>query len=127
MSNSKLSQHPVPVEIEESVEDDSSQHQLELFDSSFFRQQPSQSHRRRWGWLLGTILLVGGVGLGMRSWQFSRASSAPPGAAKPPPAAVKLATVATNTVQDSAVFVGTLEAPRFVSIKPQIEGRVKQL
>ena len=127
MSNSKLSQHPVPVEIEESVEDDSSQHQLELFDSSFFRQQPSQSHRRRWGWLLGTILLVGGVGLGMRSWQVSRASSAPPGAAKPPAAAVKLATVATNTVQDSAVFVGTLEAPRFVSIKPQIEGRVKQL
>jgi RND family efflux transporter MFP subunit len=131
MSNSKLSEHPVPVEIEQPVVDDVHQHQLELFDSSFIDRQSSPPHqRRRWIWLLSLGLLFGGIGLGMRSWQTSRASNPPPGAAgaaKPPAAAVKIATVSPTTVQDSSVFVGTLEAPRFVTIKPQIEGRVKQL
>ena len=92
-----------------------------------FRSDPPR-RKRPWGRLLGLILLLSGVGLSLRWWQTSHASSPPAAAAaKPPAAAVKLATVATNTVQDSAVFVGTLEAPRFVSIKPQIEGRIKQL
>jgi RND family efflux transporter MFP subunit len=30
-------------------------------------------------------------------------------------------------VQDSTVFVGTLESPRFVTVKPQVEGRIVQI
>ncbi len=130
MSNSKLSEHPVPVKKVERVElDDSSNHQLELPLGTSVAQQPDRpSKRRRWAWILGVVFLVGGIGLGWRWLQSSRAASVPTGAAaKPPAASVKLVTVRTNTVQDSSVFVGSLEAPRFVTIKPQIAGRVKQI
>ena len=87
-------------------------------------------HRARWPWILGAVLLLGGLGL--RWWQASNAATTvplgTPGAPGQPPAVpVKLATVATNTVQDSNVFVGTLESPRFVTIKPQVEGRITQI
>ena len=36
---------------------------------------------------------------------------------------VKLATVQTETVQESSEFIGSLEAPRSTIIKPQVEGR----
>jgi RND family efflux transporter MFP subunit len=80
---------------------------------------------------LASILLLIGVGSSLRWWQASRANNAPPGAAgapgKPMAVPVKLATVRTQTVQESSVFVGTLQSPRFITIKPQVEGRIKQL
>jgi RND family efflux transporter MFP subunit len=94
---------------------------------------PSQPRRqRRWPWILGTVLLLGGLGLGWRWLQASSAANkpatgAPGAAAQPPTVPVKLATVATTMVQDSTVFVGTLESPRFVTIKPQVEGRIDQI
>ena len=45
----------------------------------------------------------------------------------PPPAAVKLQTVSTATLKDSAEFVGTLEAEERVTLKPQIEGRIERI
>lgn len=97
-------------------------------------QQPPQSpppQRKRWPWILGAILLLGGAGLSWRWWQASHANNATGGVAgataAPPAVPVKLATVATKTVQDSTVFVGTLEAPRFVTIKPQVEGRINKI
>jgi RND family efflux transporter MFP subunit len=127
MSQTKFSPPPIPLDVTQPDVNDTSRYQPALPEEPLLEHQPAPSRRkRRWGWLLGAILLVGGVGLTLRWWQTSHASNAA-SAAKPPAAAVKLATVATNTVRDSAVFVGTLEAPRFVSIKPQIEGRIKQL
>jgi RND family efflux transporter MFP subunit len=97
-------------------------------------QQPPQSpppQRKRWPWILGAILLLGGAGLSWRWWQASHANNATGGVAgataAPPAVPVKLATVATKTIQDSTVFVGTLEAPRFVTIKPQVEGRINKI
>ena len=132
MSHSKLPKHPEPVEAQPHARDDVTQDRSDLPEQSILKQQPAPPHKQRnWSWLLGIILLVGGLGLSWRWWQSSRASTAAPGGAsaqgKPPAALVKLATVTTNTVQDSAVFIGTLISPRFVTVKPQVEGRIVQI
>jgi multidrug efflux pump subunit AcrA (membrane-fusion protein) len=132
MSNSKFPKYLVPAEVEQPAKDDSSQlHQQELAEESVLEQEPSPPHKRPWIWILGTILVLAGVGSSLRWWQASRANNAPPSAAgspgKPMAVPVKLATVRTQTVQESSVFVGSLQSPRFVTIKPQVEGRIKQL
>jgi len=79
---------------------------------------------------LGIILLIGGIGFGWRWWQTSSASNPPaggPAAGQPMAIPVKLATVQPETVQESSEFIGSLEAPRSVIIKPQVEGRVTQI
>ncbi len=103
--------------------------QLELFDAkSSLAQPPAQPRQqRRWAWILAFLAILGGAGASLYWWQTSRAASAPKTTAQPPATAVKLATVSKNIVRDSSVFVGILESPRFVSIKPQIEGRIKQI
>ncbi|MEH2411149.1 efflux RND transporter periplasmic adaptor subunit [Nostoc sp.] len=45
----------------------------------------------------------------------------------PPPAVVKVQEVATQTLQESSEFVGTLEADERVTLKPQIEGRIDRI
>ncbi len=129
MSNAKLPEHPVPTGAKQPDSANLADERLLLPEDPSVEQQPAPApKRRRWAWIVGIILLVGGVGLGIRWWQASHATNAPPGAAvKPPATPVKLAAVTTTTVQDSSVFVGTLESPRFVTIKPQIEGRIKQI
>jgi RND family efflux transporter MFP subunit len=135
MSNSKFPKCLAPVELEQHNQDDSSQlrsQDLEYLEAEpLLAPQPSPPRKRPWIWILATILLLTGVGSSLRWWQASRASNAPPGAAgapgKPMAVPVKLATVGNQTVQESSVFVGTLQSPRFVTIKPQVEGRIKQL
>jgi RND family efflux transporter MFP subunit len=130
MSHSKLPKYLVLAETKQP--DSSSQLQQPDVAESLAPQQPSPPRKRRLlPWILGTILLLTGLGSSWRWWQASRASNAAPGAAgavgKPMAVPVKLATVGTQTVQESSVFVGTLQSPRFVTIKPQVEGRIKQL
>ena len=132
MPNSKLPNYLVPLELEQPHRDDSSQLQPHLVaEEPLPEQQPTPPRKRPWAWVLGTILLLVGVGSSVRWWEASRASNAPPGAAgtpgKPMAVPVKLATVGNQTVQESSVFVGSLQSPRFISIKPQVEGRIKQL
>lgn len=132
MSHSKLPKHLEPVEAQPHAQDDVTQARSDLQEQSILKQQPTPPRKQRnWSWLLGIILLVGGLGLSWRWWQSSRASTAASGGAsaqgKPPAALVKLATVTTNTVQDGAVFIGTLISPRFVTVKPQVEGRIVQI
>jgi RND family efflux transporter MFP subunit len=133
MSHSKFPKYLVPPKLEQPHQDDSSQlPPQELESASLVPQQPSPARKRRLlPWILGTILLLAGVGASLRWWQASRASNAPPGATgspgKPMAVPVKLATVRNQTVQESSVFVGTLQSPRFITIKPQVEGRIKQL
>jgi RND family efflux transporter MFP subunit len=128
-----------PVPIEPTDRDSQQLPQPEVADRQFADELDSDTdpdrspsgdfpQQRRWLWILGAILAIGGAGLSWRSWQASRANNVPPSqAGKPPAVSVKLATVMTKTVRDSSVFVGTLEAPRFVTIKPQIEGRINQI
>ncbi|MEH2255315.1 efflux RND transporter periplasmic adaptor subunit [Nostoc sp.] len=45
----------------------------------------------------------------------------------PPSAAVKLQTVGTATLKESAEFVGTLEAEERITLQPQIQGRIERI
>jgi RND family efflux transporter MFP subunit len=127
MPSSKFPKYLVPAKLEPPHRDDLSQLQSPDVDKeALLEQQPSPPRKRPWGWILGIILVLAGVGSSLRWWQASRASNAPP-AGKPMAVPVKLATVGNQTVQESSVFVGTLQSPRFITIKPQVEGRIKQL
>ncbi|MFN6474478.1 MAG: efflux RND transporter periplasmic adaptor subunit [Nostoc sp. SerVER01] len=126
MSHSEFPESSFPVEIEQPAVNDSSQESGSLPERS-----PKSPKNRRWPLVLGIILLITGVGFGWRWWQTSNASngaSANQAAAGQPMAVpVKLATVETETTQESSQFLGSLEAPRSVMIKPQIEGRITQV
>ena len=66
--------------------------------------------------LLATLLLSG-----------CGKKDAAPTASGPPPAAVKLQKVTTDTLTESSEFVGTLEAEERVTLQPQIQGRIEQI
>jgi RND family efflux transporter MFP subunit len=138
MFHSKYLKHVEPVETDRSVADEPIESQATPLSAELLVVPPPSIRspkRRRWTWLLIPLLLIGGLGLSFRWWQASQAKTtsgqASGGAAgapgQPKAVAVNIATVATNTVQDSNVFVGTLESPRFVTIKPQVEGRINQI
>ncbi|MBN3894996.1 MAG: efflux RND transporter periplasmic adaptor subunit [Nostoc sp. NOS(2021)] len=125
MSHSEFPDSRLPIEIEQPPVTDSSQESQPLPERS-----PKQPQKRRWPLILGIVLLVAGVGIGWRWWHTSHASNAPSGAgaaAGQPVIPVKLATVKTETVQDSSQFIGSLEAPLSVPIKPQVGGRITQI
>ncbi|MEH1927589.1 efflux RND transporter periplasmic adaptor subunit [Nostoc sp.] len=125
MTHSEFPDSRVPVEIEQPAVTDPSQELQPLPQRS-----PKRPQKRRWPLILGIILLIAGVGFGWRWWQTSHASkagdAAGPGAAQPA-IPVKLATVETQTVQESSEFIGSLEASLSVPIKPQVEGRITQI
>ncbi|AUB38302.1 Multidrug efflux pump subunit AcrA [Nostoc flagelliforme CCNUN1] len=125
MSHSEFPDSPLPIETEQASVNDSNQESQPLPERS-----PKPPQKRRWPLLLGIVLLIAGVGFGWRWWQTTNASNAPPGgpaAGQPMAIPVKLATVQTETVQESSEFIGSLEAPRSAIIKPQVEGRVTQI
>ena len=125
MSHSEFPDSTLPVEIEQPIVNDSSEESLPKLERS-----PKPPEKRRWPLLLGIVLLIAGVGFGWRWWQTSNPSDVPSGAeaaGQPEVIPVKLATVQTETVQESSEFIGSLEAPGSVIIKPQVEGRVTQI
>jgi RND family efflux transporter MFP subunit len=132
---SKLPKYLVPMKVETPAEDDSNQLRSdELAEETFLENPTSPSPKRprvRWAWILGSILLLIGASSSLRWWQTTRAvnasASTTGSSGKPMAVPVKLATVGTQTIQESSVFVGILQSPRFVTIKPQVEGRIKQL
>jgi multidrug efflux pump subunit AcrA (membrane-fusion protein) len=125
MSYSEFPESSFPVEIEQpTVTDVNEESQYEP------KRSPKRPKKRRWPLVLGIILLIAGLGFGWRWWQTSSASNPPSGAgasAGPPPARVKLATVQTEPIKESSQFLGSLEAPRSVLIKPQVEGRITDI
>jgi RND family efflux transporter MFP subunit len=137
MFHSKYLKHVEPVATDRAIADDPIESQSTPLSAESLVVPPAtrSPKRRRWTWLLIPLLLIGGLGLSFRWWQASQAKTtsgqASGGAAgapgQPKAVSVNIETVATNTVQDSNVFVGTLESPRFVTIKPQVEGRINQL
>jgi multidrug efflux pump subunit AcrA (membrane-fusion protein) len=125
MSHSEFPDSPLPVKIEQPAVTNSNQESQPLLERS-----PKPPQKRRWPLILGIILLIGGIGFGWRWWQTSSASNPPaggPAAGQPMAIPVKLATVQTQTVQESSEFIGSLEAQGSVIIKPQVDGRVTQI
>ncbi|YAF95955.1 MAG: efflux RND transporter periplasmic adaptor subunit [Nodularia sp. CChRGM 3473] len=94
-------------------------------------QTSKPNQQRRWPLVLGILLLLAGSGFGWIWWQNRFASNAPAGdtvaAGQPMGIPVKLATVETGTIQEASVFPGELEAPRSVSLRPEIDGRISQI
>lgn len=89
--------------------------------------QGSSPSKRRWLIPL-SILIIGGVGLGV--WFWWRSQNTDPGASAPPQAqavGVEVQTLSTTQIEDSAEFVGSLDAPRSVELKPEIEGRISEI
>ncbi len=128
MSHSEFPESPVPIETEQLAVTDTSQAQQE--NSHFEKeQQLIPNLQERWRLILGIILIIGSLGFGWRWWQTSSASNARAGAmaGQPKGIPVKLATMETGSVQEASEFVGSLEAPRSVTLKPEIAGRVSQI
>ena len=121
MPDSQFPDSPISLETEQPAVTDSNEVEQQL---------PKPRKKRPWSLILGIILLLVGGGLGWRWWQNSLASNPPQGAGaagKPMAIPVKLATVETGTIQEATELVGSLEAPRSVPLKPQVEGRITQI
>ncbi|MEM8504479.1 MAG: efflux RND transporter periplasmic adaptor subunit [Cyanobacteria bacterium P01_D01_bin.1] len=84
------------------------------------RRQPS----RKWLTWLGLLLLA--AGLGFLFWRlfFGRGEQAMQG---PPPVAVRTERLESESLQDSAEYVGTLDAQAGVSLQPEADGRIVQI
>ena len=82
--------------------------------------------RRRWWLLLSLLLLLGG---GFAVWRVisARNESANEAAAQPQAVRVRLATVETDTINQSSEYIANLESRRSVNLQPQIEGRVTRI
>ncbi|XHR81356.1 MAG: biotin/lipoyl-binding protein [Gloeotrichia echinulata GP01] len=130
MSHSEFPESPITLEAEHSAVTDSMEARQQ--ESPPKEEQVSVPKRkRRWPMILGIILVMTGLGFGWRWWQTSLVSNGRPSAGamagKPMGVPVKLATVETTTVQETSEFIGLLEAPRSVVLKPEIAGRVRQI
>jgi RND family efflux transporter MFP subunit len=77
----------------------------------------SSTYQKLWG----TILVIATISTGCsRSNPEAQASSSPP-------IPVQLATLTATTLEESSEFVGNLEATEKVVVKPEIEGRIKEI
>lgn len=128
MSEPELPKYSVPAQTEQTVMTDGDGADT---DESFRDERFDPRPRNRWPIALGAIILLLGGGLGWYWWQATRAnpaSKAPAaGMGQPPGIPVKLGSVETERVQDTSEFVGSIEAPRGVLIKPEIDGRITQI
>lgn len=128
MSEPESPKYSVPSRIEQTVITDANEADE---DESFWQERVHPRSKKRWPMVLGALVLLLGGGLGWYWWQTTRAnpaSKAPAaGMGQPPGIPVKLASVETERVQETSEFVGSLEAPRGVVIKPEIEGRITQI
>lgn len=100
-------------------------------DESLWKEPIQPRSKKRWSMIVGAIVLLLGGGLGWYWWQTTRSqptsNNPAAGMGQPPGIPVKLASVETEQVQETSEFVGSLEAPRGVVIKPEIDARITQI
>lgn len=82
--------------------------------------------------IVAAALLLGIAAGGALTWQHfgdhpARAQPAAPGTASPRAAAVEVAPVRVATVKDEIGAVGTLQPNEFVTVSPEIEGRIAEI
>jgi RND family efflux transporter MFP subunit len=132
MSKPEYPKYLIPTQTKQSVIADADR---AFEDESFSDQRIHSRSKSRWPLALGAIILIAGGGLGWYWWQTSRThiapniapKAAPAGAMKPQGFPVKLATLETETLQETEEFSSRLEAPRGVDIKPETEGRISEI
>ncbi|MEA5571747.1 efflux RND transporter periplasmic adaptor subunit [Calothrix sp. UHCC 0171] len=128
MSDSEFPDYSLPGEAEKPAVNDS--HQAEPEQPQIKPGRISMAvKKQRWSLIIGSILLIVGLGGGWRWRQMNPANNAGSRAAanQPMGVPVKLATVETGNLQETSQFVGSLEAPRSVVLKPDIDGRVTEV
>lgn len=85
----------------------------------------------RWLVIFGLILLAGGLGSGGKWWFANRTdkNAMPQGAlaGQPQGVPVKLETLNSGILEDSTEVVGALEAPRSLTLKSEVDGRVRKI
>ncbi|MBF2066632.1 MAG: efflux RND transporter periplasmic adaptor subunit [Calothrix sp. C42_A2020_038] len=125
MSDSKFPDSSVPFDKEKSAVDI---HQAEAEQPQIHLEKTHKFGKKPW-LVIGSILLLVGLGFGWRWWNSSASNTGSAGtpAGKPMGVPVKLAAVETGNLQETSQFVGSLEAPRSVVLKPDIDGRVTQI
>ncbi|MBE9063857.1 efflux RND transporter periplasmic adaptor subunit [cf. Phormidesmis sp. LEGE 11477] len=79
---------------------------------------------RKWIAGIGLVLLAGG--LGFLFWRIF-ANSGPSEMEGPPPVPVRTERLESESLQDSAEFVGLLDAQAGVSLQPEADGRIVQI
>ncbi|MBD2432012.1 MULTISPECIES: efflux RND transporter periplasmic adaptor subunit [Fischerella] len=89
-------------------------------------KQPPRKQRRSL-WLLLTLLALTGGGIAV--WRvFTSQNQTPANTnAQPPAVAVKVSTVQSGTIEDSAEYIATIESRRSVALQPRIQGQVTQI
>lgn len=89
---------------------------------------PSSSRQKRKWWLAGgAIALLLGTGIGWYWWQNNAQQQSPPSQSQPQALPVRLSTLETATVEESAEYVANLESRQSVVLLPQIQGRVSRI
>ncbi|MBD2440758.1 efflux RND transporter periplasmic adaptor subunit [Nostoc sp. FACHB-110] len=129
MSQAEFPDSQVQVEIEQPVANDTSQAQPENY-SPEPKPISVAKKKRIWPIILGIVLLITGGRAGWQWWKTNQASNSQPKASapgKPMGIPVKLATVENTTIQETSELVGTLDAPRSVTLKPEVDGRITQI
>ncbi len=83
--------------------------------------------QRRWLWLLLTLLALTGGGIAV--WRVFTSQNQTPANinAQPPAVPVKVSTVKSGTIEDSAEYIATIESRRSVALQPRIQGQVTQI
>jgi RND family efflux transporter MFP subunit len=99
--------------------------EIENYPPQTEKQPPRK--QRRWLWLLLTLLALTGGGIAV--WRvFTSQNQTPANVnAQPPAVAVKVSTVQSGTIEDSAEYVATIESRRSVALQPRIQGQVTQI
>ncbi|WP_315790269.1 efflux RND transporter periplasmic adaptor subunit [Fischerella sp. JS2] len=89
-------------------------------------KQPPRK-QRRWLWLLLTLLALTGGGIAV--WRVFTSQNKTPANmnAQPPAVAVKVSTVKSGTIEDSAEYIANIESRRSVALQPRIQGQVTQI
>jgi len=81
--------------------------------------RPRQASARRWGWLLGTLLVLGLAGLGLARWLEQRSLAAQP--------RYEQAKVARADIQIAISATGTLKGRSTVEVGAEVSGRVTEV
>jgi multidrug efflux pump subunit AcrA (membrane-fusion protein) len=87
--------------------------------------EKSSNKPKLWLGLLLTLLVFGGGG--WAAWRFLLQNNSPPTAQQPEGVPVKLEQVESSTLEDSSLFVSTLEAEQKVELRPETAGRITRI
>ncbi|MEB3342678.1 efflux RND transporter periplasmic adaptor subunit [Okeania sp.] len=131
-SNSVIEEKPKPIEnLQENTKTEFHEEQINTIPQS------SQSEKKNFSVVLWVTVIIATLGLGFLGgqWWESRQSNINQTTNQPAKTApsrrrtplVKVIPIKITSLQETSEFVGTMEAKRSVSIKPEIDGRVVQI